>query len=107
MKFLQLIEAEKLKSCPLLLPLDLLPKLKKNQFYYHEVIGFTIVDLEKGEIGVLNDIIEASQPILKIDAAGKEVLCPLHDDLLKAIDREHKTLTLSFPDGLLELYLED
>ena len=33
------------------LPLEMLPKLSGKQFYFHEIVGFTVVDTEKGELG--------------------------------------------------------
>ena len=51
-------EAHALAGHDLYLPLDLLPKLTGNQFYFHEVIGFRVVDSQHGDIGTLQSIIE-------------------------------------------------
>ena len=40
--------ANDLKSCRLFLPLHALPDLDKGQFYYHEIIGFTVMDEKSG-----------------------------------------------------------
>ena len=37
-------EARRIQSCKLYLPLDELPELEKDQFYYHEVIGYDVED---------------------------------------------------------------
>ena len=99
-------EAHALAGHDLYLPLDLLPKLTGNQFYFHEVIGFRVVDSQYGDIGTLQSIIEyPAQPLFQIDKGGKEILIPIIDPVIKLVDRENKTLHIDAPNGLIELYL--
>lgn len=99
-------EAHALAGHDLYLPLDLLPKLTGNQFYFHEVIGFRVVDSQYGDIGALQSIIEyPAQPLFQIDKEGKEILIPIIDPVIKLVDRENKTLHIDAPNGLIELYL--
>ena len=99
-------EAHALAGHDLYLSLDLLPKLTGNQFYFHEVIGFRVVDSQYGDIGTLQSIIEyPAQPLFQIDKEGKEILIPIIDPVIKLVDRENKTLQIDAPNGLIELYL--
>ncbi len=99
-------DAEDLIGAALYLPLDLLPTLNDDKFYYHEVIGFTAVDKNFGPIGTITGIKDnTSQAIFEIDRNGKQVLIPLIDDFIKKLDRKAKTIFLEAPDGLIDLYL--
>ena len=90
----------------LYLPLSFLPPLLGNKFYFHEVIGFNVIDKEKGNIGKCVDFIEISrQPIMQIDFHGKEILIPAVDDFFETVDREKKVITISAPEGLIDIYL--
>lgn len=87
------------------LSLDLLPKLKGNKFYYHEVIGFKIIDKLKGELGVVENINDqTSQPLFEVTDGKKNILVPLHDDLLIEIDRKNKSILVNLPEGLIDLF---
>ena len=44
--------AEKLVGRFIYLPDELLPKLRGNKFYYHEVTGFKVHDESHGDIGI-------------------------------------------------------
>ncbi len=99
--------ANKLLGAGMYLPLQMLPKLTGNKFYYHEVIGFSIKDKEKGHIGLITSINDqSSQPLFVIDADGKEVLIPMIDEFIQKVDREYKEIILETPQGLIDLYLE-
>jgi len=88
------------------LPLDLLPKLTGTKFYFHEVIGFTIEDVNYGEVGVLFGINDkTAQPLFEIKNGEKEILIPMIDDFIKKIDRVNKKIIVETPEGLIEMYL--
>jgi 16S rRNA processing protein RimM len=105
-------EAILLQGKELYLPLTMLPPLTGNQFYFHEVKGFNVVDEDYGYVGILKEIIDnGPQPIISISAAfpassEKEVLIPLIDKFIVSLDRTLKTLTIKAPEGLIEFYLE-
>ena len=101
-------EAENLRGKEAYLPLELLPKLKGNQFYFHEVIGYTVEDEKQGIIGEIKAIMEHSaNPLFICDYKGTEALLPFHDHVLRKVDRAKKIITLDLPEGLLELYSGD
>jgi 16S rRNA processing protein RimM len=88
------------------LPLNILPQLKGNKFYYHEIVGFKVFDQVHGDIGNIKDVIELPhQTILQIMKDYTEILVPLNNDILKEVDRENKSLKINAPEGLIEIYL--
>ncbi|MDX5324933.1 MAG: ribosome maturation factor RimM [Bacteroidota bacterium] len=97
--------AESLIGYEVWLPLDLLPPLSGKQFYFHEIIGFTAVDIELGELGVIRNVLETNaQNILLIEKDGKEILIPAIDPFIDRIDRAAKIMYLQTPEGLVDLY---
>ncbi|WP_408025365.1 ribosome maturation factor RimM [Tenacibaculum sediminilitoris] len=99
-------DAEAIIRAGVYLPLDLLPKLSGNKFYYHEVIGFTVVDASFGAVGTIMSINDSSaQPLFEIDREGKEIFIPMIDNFIKKVDRENQTIEVDTPEGLIELYL--
>ncbi len=100
-------DANYLQGCTLWLPLKNLPKLEGKKFYYHEVKGFMVIDINKGEIGPLTEIIDLSvNPLFSVDHEGKEILIPVNDKFIVEIKRKERQLIIEMPDGLLELYLQ-
>ena len=90
----------------LYLPIELLPKLEGNKFYFHEIIGFKVIDKEKGDIGIIESVIEyPAQPLFSIIFNGKEILIPIIDSVIEKVDREAKIMYINAPVGLVDLYL--
>lgn len=88
------------------LPLELLPKLEGNKFYFHEVIGFIIKDVNFGNVGIVKGINDTtSQALFEIDRDGVEILIPINDEFIKEVDRKNKTIVVDTPEGLIDLYL--
>ena len=99
-------DANKLLKSELYLPLEFLPQLTGNKFYYHEIFGFEAEDLSFGLIGIIKGVNDnTNQAILEIDRNGSEILIPLIDDFIKSVDRELKKIILEVPEGLIDIYL--
>ena len=98
------IEADKLIKKDVYLPLSYLPKLKGKKFYYHEVIGFSIMHNKEnlGTIVRIHD--QGPQALFEIKKYdGSTSLIPIHDDFIINVDRVKKNISVEIPDGLLEL----
>jgi 16S rRNA processing protein RimM len=90
----------------LFLPAQILPKLSGTHFYDHEVVGFTVMDLNYGEVGKLASIVDLQvNPLIQIMKGEKEVLIPLIEGVVVELDRKKKIMTINAPAGLIELYL--
>jgi 16S rRNA processing protein RimM len=99
--------ADRILGSELYLPLTLLPPLSGNKFYFHEVIGFTLMDEVHGDIGTIQSINDsASQVLFEAKKDDKELLIPMTDDIITKVDRVAKTIHVSTPEGLVDLYLD-
>jgi 16S rRNA processing protein RimM len=93
-------------KCDLYLPLNLLPELSEDQFYFHEIIGFTVEDANYGTIGTLTGVNDTtSQALFEIEKDDKQVLIPMNDQFLEKVDKKNKTIYVKTPEGLIDLYL--
>ncbi len=68
------------------------------------LIGFTLIDQRKTQIGIISGISDFSGNILlEIDRQGKELLIPFNEDFLLHLDPDNKVIALDLPDGILSL----
>lgn len=99
-------EADRIMGSELYLPLEFLPPLEGNKFYFHEVIDFTVIDQNFGKVGIITSINDTTnQALFVIDHKGTEILIPINDEFLTKVDREKKIIEVNAPAGLIELYL--
>lgn len=92
----------------LFLPLTSLPKLADDQYYFHELVGFEVLDKTKGLIGKVDQIYDLqTQDLLGVTYQGKEVLIPIQDGIIQQVDKAEKKVYCLLPEGLLDIYLED
>ncbi|MBA6313488.1 ribosome maturation factor RimM [Cellulophaga baltica] len=100
-------DADRIMGSEIYLPLTLLPKLTGDKFYFHEVIGFTLLDSVHGDIGVIESVNDStSQALFEALKDGKQLLIPINDEIIIKVDRENKTIHVTTPLGLVDLYLE-
>jgi 16S rRNA processing protein RimM len=70
-------------------------------------IGFLITDSHKGNIGIVEDVLQTgTQWLAKVIYQDSEVLIPLIAQMIDTIDIKKKTIMMTLPDGLLEVYTE-
>lgn len=70
-------------------------------------IGFNLIDKKEGEIGVLEDVFQTgSQWLAKLTYKQKEILVPLIEQTIDKLDIKSKTIHMTLPEGLLEVYLD-
>ncbi len=99
-------DADKIMGSELYLPISFLPKLTGNRFYFHEVIGFALIDSVHGDIGVVQSINDTtSQALFEVEKEGKQLLVPINDEIIAKVDRENKVIFVTTPEGLVDLYL--
>lgn len=97
-------EAESLLKKEVYLPLDMLPKLSDDQFYYHQVIGYQLNDENIGKIGQIESINDATaQALFVVKNENQEILIPMVDDFILKIDHQKKTVFVKTPEGLIDL----
>ena len=98
-------EAMELINYEIFLPVAALPKLEGKKFYYHEVIGFKVIDINYGKIGEITYINDQTpQHLFVVKSSGKEILIPINDDFILDLDRINKIINLKIPEGLLKIY---
>ncbi|HMQ43679.1 ribosome maturation factor RimM [Mariniflexile maritimum] len=99
-------DADALLKSDVYLPLEFLPKLEGNKFYFHEVIGFAIEDVNFGKVGHIVGINDTTaQALFEVEHEGKQILIPMNDEFIVKVDKQNKTIVVKTPEGLIDLYL--
>jgi len=77
----------------------------KNDENLSELIGYTVFSDRGDSVGVINEVIPNPGQILLglTSAIGKKLLIPLHEDLVRSVDSDTKTITMIIPEGLTEI----
>ena len=101
-------DADRIMGSEIYLPLTMLPKLTGNKFYFHEVIGFTLIDSVHGDIGIIESVNDTtSQALFEVLKNGTQLLIPINDEIITKVDRDNKTIYVTTPLGLVDLYLNN
>ncbi|MDB4083305.1 ribosome maturation factor RimM, partial [Vicingaceae bacterium] len=99
--------AKSLVGTSLYLLQENLPELKEDQFYFHEIIGYTVIDKERGKLGKVEKVLEYSTSnLFSVPVGDKEVLIPISDETITKVDKFTKEIHVVCPEGLIDLYLE-
>ncbi len=99
-------DAESLIGKAIYLPLDSLPELTGNKFYFHEVLGFDAIDKNLGVLGKIQAINDNAPQafFIIIDDKENEILIPVSDHFIDKVDRENNNITFDTPEGLIDIY---
>jgi|NOAtaT_6_FD_contig_31_9175692_length_662_multi_5_in_0_out_0_1 16S rRNA processing protein RimM len=71
---------------------------------FERYIGYTICDKRIGIIAAIDAVIELPQQFLaSVNYGGKEVLVPIHPDLIERVDHQQRQIWMDLPMGILEI----
>ncbi|WP_044893791.1 ribosome maturation factor RimM [Bacillus alveayuensis] len=95
---------EKFKGAIIKVPESQLGKLEEGEYYFHEIIGCTVVTEQGETIGTVKEILTpgANDVWVVKDKGGKEILIPYIADVVKNVDVKEKLITIHPMEGLLE-----
>lgn len=95
-------QAKAIVRCNIYLPDSFLPKLNKDEFYFHEIEGYEIYDQNNKLVGKVSTVYDLpSNPLVATMHNKKEVLLPLN--LLIEVHKAEKKLILEIPEGIFDL----
>jgi len=96
--------AEALKGATVQIPRSRFPALEKDEFYWIDLIGLTVENLQGEQIGRVEDLMDnGAHPILRVvREAGKpeekapETLIPFVDQFVKTVDQNAKRIVVDW-----------
>lgn len=96
--------AQRLVGAELLLEREELRPLAEDEYFLHELVGLEVVDRERGSLGPVEDVYDASgQPLASVRIDGREQLIPLRREMVDGVDMDARRIDVSLPRGLLDL----
>lgn len=98
--------AEQYTGLPVYLQASSIPQIVKKEAARRELEGFTVIDKNHGNIGIVNTVIEMPrQNLLSVNWHEKEILIPMAGEIILKTDRKKKIIYVDVPEGLIEIYL--
>jgi len=82
--------------------------VEESPLEYHYIEGWKMIDKEFGEVGIVDRIEEYPQQEMAFVKLGEdELLIPLHEQMIKKIDKEKNVIHMELPSGLLNMNEEE
>lgn len=99
-------KAEKLRGFYLSVSREDAVKLPKNTFFIVDMIGLTVIDDERGELGTINDVYETgSNFVISVKRKAKmDLQIPFLNSVCYETDIELGYMKVKLPEGLYEIY---
>ena len=86
------------------LPKKYLEKVEDTEIELDYFAGFSLVDAEKGLLGVISEVDQTTENVLfVIPTQDDELLIPAGEEYIEEIDHEKKIIYVRLPEGLLDL----
>ncbi|WP_440602730.1 ribosome maturation factor RimM [Bacillus sp. GB_SG_008] len=96
-------EVEQLKGSLLKVPEEQLGELAEGEYYYHEIIGCTVVTEDGETIGTIKEILSpgANDVWVIKQPKGQDVLIPYIEEVVLQVNMDEKLVTIQVMEGLL------
>ena len=100
--------AEQLKNYKILVKSKKLPKLKKEEFHFLELLNLKVKAIENEELKIIGKVINLENErnnllVIELFKNQKQVLVPFVKEIVPLIDVENNFLIINPPKGLFEL----
>lgn len=97
-------DVEKFKGSILKVGKEHLVELPEDEYYFHEIIGCTVVTDEDKELGVVTEILTpgANDVWVVQPKGGKSILIPVIDDVVLDVDIPNQKILVHIMEGLLD-----
>ncbi|MGX7243219.1 ribosome maturation factor RimM [Enterococcus quebecensis] len=97
-------DVEKYRDGILKVAKDDLTDLPGDEFYYHEIIGLTVIDENDEELGKIKEILSpgANDVWVVQRPKKKDALIPYIESVVKSIDLEEGIVRVEIPEGLID-----
>tara|TARA_Y100000994_G_scaffold173517_1_gene143048 strand:+ start:86 stop:625 length:540 start_codon:yes stop_codon:yes gene_type:complete len=101
-------QAENLKTYKVLVKVDDIPNLKKEEFHLSELVNLKVKMFENEKLEIIGNVINLQNEknnllVIKLLKNNKEVLVPFVKEIIPVIDIKNKFLIITPPSGLFEL----
>ena len=97
-------DVEPLRDGILKVSKDELSELTENEYYYHEIIGLTVIDEQARELGKIKEMLSpgANDVWVVQRKCKKDALIPYIESVVKQIDLDKGEVHIEIPEGLLD-----
>lgn len=97
-------QAENVSRYRIYIEKDWLKELEPDDFYYHEIEGFNVVDQNEGLVGTVVSVVEnPAHDLLEVKTETGIVLVPIVDHIVCETDRDARVININAPEGLFDL----
>ena len=101
-------QAEKLKGYKVLVKVESIPQLNRDEFHLTQLINLQVKILEKDNYKIIGKIIDLENEknnliVIQLLKNNKKVLIPFVKEIVPVVDIKNKFIIISPPPGLLEL----
>ncbi|MFC4320205.1 ribosome maturation factor RimM [Litchfieldia salsa] len=96
-------QVEVFKNALIKVPEEQLTELDEGEFYFHQIIGCTVITESGEEIGKITEVLTpgANDVWVVKGKNGKEILIPYIEDIVKEINIDEKRIRIEVMEGLL------
>ncbi|TKG94636.1 16S rRNA processing protein RimM [Puteibacter caeruleilacunae] len=96
-------KANEYKGCPVYISRQFINQ-QTDETNPNLLIGYELIDTQVGSIGIIEDLHDFSgNMILSVNRDNQEVMVPLTEEFIEAIDQDKKQLIMNCPEGLFDL----
>lgn len=96
-------EAATLRNAVIKVDASMLPALESNTYYYHQIIGLSVVTVDGQIIGQVAEVMETpGTEVYVVQGSNKEYLIPAVKSIIADINLATGTMTITPIDGLLD-----